>query len=431
LVTPSPCFDASHGWQPDVTGGTHADLIQALGRERALREVTQALARHLSEARVLDLAVQHAANLLSAGYARVWLYDRGKFRCAAAAGFVHARTMQRRLSLDSVSGWAAREGVLTLTDAPSDPAWRVSRDFGERSGLRAYLGAGIRWADESQGVLEVMRSGDSQFTVEDIQLLRSLADAVAVAVANARLYRQANEALALRDRFLAIAAHELRGPLARLNLRAELLSEMLGEATVDLATARNALERIHQGIEGLVRLATDLLDVHQLREGRLPLRLRPTDLSGLVRTAAEDARERFNDHHRFTVELPEQPCIVRLDQDRIEQVLANLLDNAAKYSPRGGTIALRVDLNARGATVSVRDEGIGFLSDAAEFLFEPFGRAENARTLPGAGLGLYICRHILTQHKGRIWAESAGEGQGASVHMWLPQRSGRASKPGL
>jgi two-component system, sensor histidine kinase len=390
--------------------------------------VTQALARHLSEARVLELAVQHAGELLSAGYARVWLYDRGKFRCAAAVGFVHARTMRRRLSLDSVSGLAAREGVLTLADAPGHPAWRVSKDFGDRSGLRAYLGAAIRWAEEPQGVLEVMRSGDAPFADEEIQLLRTLADAVAIGVANARLYRQASEALALRDRFLAIAAHELRAPLARLNLRAELLTDMLNDGTADLSTVGSGLVRIREAVEGLVRLTTDLLDVHQLREGRLPLRLQPTDFAALVRVAADDARERFKDPHRFTVDLPEQAVMMNLDHDRMEQVLANLLDNAAKYSPAGGPIWLRLVLDVRGATVSVQDEGIGFPNDVAEYLFEPFGRADNASALPGVGLGLYICRHIVTQHKGRIWAESAGEGQGASVYVWLPQPSSRRRK---
>src|SRR5690242_4529667 len=165
-----------------------------LRRERALREVTQALAEHLDEARVLDLAVQHATSLMLAPYARVWLVENeAGFRCAAALGFVHPHTMLRHLPLDSVSGVAARGELLNLLDAPSHPAWRVSRDFGERTGMRAYLGAAIRRAGESLGVIEVMREPQRPFEPVDEELLRTLADVVAVAVSNAR------QAASLRD----------------------------------------------------------------------------------------------------------------------------------------------------------------------------------------------------------------------------------------
>src|SRR3712207_2619668 len=125
----------------DPEADTLAEEPDALRRERALREVAQALALHLDEARVLDLTVQHVTSLLGAPYARVWLVDGDAgFRCAAAHGFVHAQTTERHLSIDSVSGIAARGELLNLTDAPSHPAWHVSRDFGQRTGMRAYLG---------------------------------------------------------------------------------------------------------------------------------------------------------------------------------------------------------------------------------------------------------------------------------------------------
>ena len=112
------------------------------------------------------------------------------------------------------------------------------------------------------------------------------------------------------------------------------------------------------------------------------------------------------------------------DPDRIEQVLTNLLDNAVKYSPEGAELRVRFQPKARGVLLEVQDRGIGLPPDAMERIFEPFSRAANAeeRQITGMGLGLYICRNIVEQHHGRIWARSAGEGSGTQISVWLPEQ---------
>src|SRR5579859_3460615 len=533
-----------------------------LRRERALREVTQALAGHLEEGRVLDLTAQHATSLMLAPYGRVWLVDgEAGFKCAAAIGFVHSQTTQRHLSLDSVSGIAARGEILNLTDAPSHPTWYVSRDFGERTGMRAYLGASIRRAGESLGVLEVMRERERPFEADDEQLLRTLADVVAVAVSNARqaaslraaqrrlsvladasallaasfnyqstlrqvcalvvptladtatvsvlndsghprriavavsrpelapadntfelattvrsgrssvnqsrrgmivpltaggrtlgaltlalddsertfsdddvslaedlarrcataidnarLYQEAQDALQVRDQFLAIAAHELRSPLARLKSHAEVLVDVAADGEVPPAQMIGSLHRMNVAIDRMSALVTDLLDVSRLRQ-RLPLRPQSVELGDLIRTVASDHQLHAAQRHQLVVELPSQPCALQADPDRLGQVISNLLDNAVKYSPSGGTIHISVEDGDAGALVRVRDEGIGLPDGAAERVFEPFNRAANAfaRNIPGLGLGLHICRQIVQRHGGRMWAESPGEGKGTTI----------------
>jgi signal transduction histidine kinase len=113
-------------------------------------------------------------------------------------------------------------------------------------------------------------------------------------------------------------------------------------------------------------------------------------------------------------------------------VVANLLSNALKYSPDGGPVEVTVRGEGGGAMLAVRDQGIGLPAGAAEAIFEPFGRAENAaaRQLPGLGLGLYLCRQIVERHGGRIWAESPGEGQGTTVQVWLPGDEPSRGEPG-
>lgn len=177
-----------------------AALARLAARERALREVTQALALHLDEREVLDLAVQHAATLLDASYARVWLFDAsGDLRAAAAVGHLHPGALDERLPAQSVSGLAARSNILNLPNAPSHPVWQEP-EFTARTGLGSYLGAALLRAGESLGVLEVMREPGYRFSPGDEDLLRGLAGAVAVAVSNARLLRQAQEEVAERRR---------------------------------------------------------------------------------------------------------------------------------------------------------------------------------------------------------------------------------------
>jgi PAS domain S-box-containing protein len=179
--------------------------------ERVLREITQALAANLDERIVLDLAVDYGARLLDAPYARVWLIaSNGELTCAAAQGFIHDETYKRRLAADSASGRAARQQIVNLEDAPHHESWYFNREFGERTGLGAYLGAGLWRAGESLGVLEVMRQTRRRFSPSEEQLLVSLANAVAVAVSNARTHAAAERlAEEAEQRAAAVAESEV------------------------------------------------------------------------------------------------------------------------------------------------------------------------------------------------------------------------------
>jgi PAS domain S-box-containing protein len=163
-----------------------ASTVERL-QERALREITQALAVNLDERKVLDLAVGYGASLLKSPYARIWLVEEsGELSCAAAEGYVHGETFNRWLSHDSTSGRVARQQIVNLANAPAEASWHFNREFGERTGLGAYLGAGLWRAGQSLGVVEVMRHTGHRYTDGEEQLLVTLANAVAVAVSNAR-----------------------------------------------------------------------------------------------------------------------------------------------------------------------------------------------------------------------------------------------------
>ncbi|MDP9375278.1 MAG: HAMP domain-containing histidine kinase, partial [Chloroflexota bacterium] len=225
-----------------------------------------------------------------------------------------------------------------------------------------------------------------------------------------------------RDQFLSIASHELRTPVTSVQGYTELLLRAHARGWPDPARTARYLQALEGGTKRLAALTQDLLDVSRLHSGQFPLRSRPFDLAALAARGVAAFRDRLGSGHTLTVETACNDCPLVGDPDRLEQVLTNLLENAVKYSPDGGPIRVMVRPDDAGMLLAVRDEGIGLPPGLAEAIFVPFGRAPNAagRQIPGLGLGLHICREIVERHGGRIWAESAGEGRGTTVNVWLP-----------
>ncbi|GHG87580.1 ATP-binding protein [Comamonas sp. JC664] len=243
-----------------------------------------------------------------------------------------------------------------------------------------------------------------------------------------RLYREAQEAVRVRDDFLSIASHELKTPLTPLSLRLATLERRLERGEhVEPSTLRHA--RLH--LLRITSLINDLLDASRIEAGRLALRPEATHLEGLVERVLRSL-ESQRGNHTVHFEPPEQPVQVKVDPFRMEQVVANLVENAFKYSPHGG--AVRVSLLQRGgvALLSVSDEGIGIPPDQQRLLFDRYFRARNvsARSFGGLGLGLYISRDIVERHGGRIWVESE-PGHGSTFHVALPLMTGAPAQPPL
>ncbi len=235
--------------------------------------------------------------------------------------------------------------------------------------------------------------------------------------------REAEEAVRARDEFLSIASHELRNPLAVIKVTAQQLGRAQSSGRLDGERAERYARAIQEASDRLALLIDDLLNVSRLQSGQFPIRPERTDLARIVRDAV--ATQRASDHlHRFRVEAAGDTTM-EVDRDRIMQVVANLLDNAVKYSPEGGEVRVLLSRDGEGVTLRVRDGGIGLPPGEAGRIFQPFGRAANASesNIPGMGLGLYICRRIAEAHGGRMWADSGGVGRGTTVSLWLPARA--------
>jgi signal transduction histidine kinase len=274
------------------------------------------------------------------------------------------------------------------------------------------------------GVISLLATApERRYGAADLALVEELGRRCAVAIDNARLYADAQEAIRARDEFLSIASHELRTPLTGIKGYAQILLRAHTRGQLDDQRLHRSLVTIDDAADRLSTLVSDLLDVSRIRTGQLPLRLATVDLSATLHEVTERYRDHLDEDHTLAIELPDETVPMDVDVDRLEQVLTNLLSNAVKYSPSGGTVRISLIGGAGGALIQVSDAGIGLPTESLEAIFQPFGRASNAtrRSLPGMGLGLYICRTLIERHGGRIWALSGGEGRGTTFGVWLPR----------
>ncbi|PTL80079.1 PAS domain-containing sensor histidine kinase [Vitiosangium sp. GDMCC 1.1324] len=241
-----------------------------------------------------------------------------------------------------------------------------------------------------------------------------------------RLFREAQEAIRVRDDFLTIASHELKTPLTPLSLRlASLERRMERQEPVDPTLLRHA----RQHLVRLTSLINDLLDASRIEAGRLALHFEPTQLDTLVERSLT-SMDSERGQHRIDYSHPAEPVCINGDAYRLEQVIANLLENALKYSPGDSTVRVTLDVRGDFALLAVADEGIGIPHDQQEQLFERYFRARNVAVTSygGLGLGLYISRDIVERHGGRIWVESE-VGRGATFYVALPLLSSVSTTP--
>jgi signal transduction histidine kinase len=232
------------------------------------------------------------------------------------------------------------------------------------------------------------------------------------------------EAVRLRDETLSVAAHELKNPTATVRGYAQLMERQLERTgALDPATAHRALKAIDSQSSRLDRLLSHLLDISRIQSGKLRLAPAATDLARLVGDAVEAARVLHQDTHTLVLRGPTRLAVV-LDPMRIEQVVTNLLDNAAKYSPHGSEIEVELACTADTVRLTVRDHGLGIPPDHLERVFDRLYQVESVNQVGGRvglGLGLHICRHIVELHGGRIVAEAPDDG-GTRIVVHLPTR---------
>jgi len=234
-----------------------------------------------------------------------------------------------------------------------------------------------------------------------------------------RLAADLSEADRRKNEFLAMLAHELRNPLAPISNAAQALRLSSGDRAA-VESASNMLER---QVGQMSRLVDDLLDMSRITRGKIELRRERVELAPIVEAAVEAVRAQYaRMNHELTVVLPPRPVRVNADPARLTQVIGNLLNNACKFTDRGGRIALTVECDGDQARIRVRDNGIGIAADQLPHLFEMFVQADSSleRSRDGLGIGLTLVKTLVELHGGSVEARSDGPGRGSAFEVRLP-----------
>jgi len=330
--------------------------------------------------------------------------------------------------------WVMHTGQLEFHPAITEALLREWENSEEQPsmarvlGLRSILTVPMIARERVVGAISLaMAESARRFSPEDIPFAEELARRASLALENARLYRQAQEAIRLRDEFLYIASHELKTPLTPLRLQLENLQRAFTKAGMLTERIAARLEQANRQTQRLTTLIDSLLDVSRISAGKLTLELEDAEFADIV----SDVVQRYADEARAArspIELHiEHRAPGRWDRLRIEQVLANLISNAIKYGDNN-PITIRESVVDERVLVDVQDHGIGIAREDIKRIFDRFERATSMRHFGGLGLGLYIARQIVEAHSGTIDVQST-LGQGSTFTVTLPLKSIETGQP--
>ena len=316
------------------------------------------------------------------------------------------------------------EGPVRLDDVTGDPRYGKNPPYhGMPPGhlpVRSYLAVPVRGQDDQViGGLFFAHPEPGRFTEQHERLAAGIAAWGSVALENARLYADAQEANRTKDEFLAVLSHELRTPLNAILGYARLLRGNV----LPPEKAERGLETLERNATWLTQIVEDVLDVSRIVSGKIRLDVQPVELPRIVDNAVATVQPAA-DAKGVRMQTIVDPRVgpVSGDPDRLQQVVWNLMSNAVKFTPKGGRVQVRLERVNSHIEIAVSDTGIGIRPDFLPYVFDRFRQAEagTTRKTGGLGLGLAIVRHIVEMHGGTVHAASAGEDKGATFRVFFP-----------
>jgi signal transduction histidine kinase len=406
-------------------------LAEAAARTARLQEVTSALSGEATPEAVADVVARLAVGSMGGVAGSLMLPNEARTHLEIASHVGHTSYLLRRFQTLSITednpvARAFREGTdFFFEDLERyGLAYPTLRDVAVTAGYEAAAALPLRIHGEVLGVLWVRFATRRLFDGEERKLMSTMVAQAAQALERSRLYTRAQKAVAQRDEFLSVAAHELRTPLAAMKLQIQSLQRELALLRPDEERAprlHSKAEVVERQIRRLEQLVTDLLDLSRLTSGKLQLRIEEFDLVELV----HEIRDRMTEEvaragGRLTLHAV-GPLRGQWDRARLDQVLSNLMSNAIKY---GGGRPITLTAVAEGSEVrlAVHDQGIGIPVEDQTRIFERFERAVPGRNYSGFGVGLWICKQSVEALGGVIRVQSQ-PGQGSTFEVLLPYKA--------
>jgi GAF domain-containing protein len=414
------------------------ELTRSVGELTALGEVGRAVSSTLDLETVLSTIVSRAIQLSGTNGGSVYEYDEAtaEFSLRASRDLPEAyieqvRDTRPRKGEGAVGRVAQTREPVQIADI-SDPAAYESRVRNTllQIGLRALLAVPLIAEDRLVGALIVMRKRTGTFAAEEVALLQTFATQSALAIQNARLFREIEDksrqlevASQHKSEFLANMSHELRTPLNAIIGFSEVLTDrMFGELN---EKQEEYLKDIYASGTHLLSLINDILDLSKIEAGRMELELTEFDLPTAIENALMLVRERAGRRSiALHTNIDDRLGQIQADERKIRQVVLNLLSNAIKFTPEGGRIEVGAVAKDGSVGVSVSDTGVGIAPEDQEAVFEEFRQVGTAaKKVEGTGLGLTLCRKFVELHGGRIWVQSQ-VGKGSTFTFTIPVRHG-------
>lgn len=409
---------------------TQDNLNQSLNRSSRLQVIAASLSEALIPDQVYSIIFKQAYDFLGANSASIALLstDKNFLEIQKMEGFdkeIYLKWKRVPITSDLPITEVLHFGS-PLFSSIDDLKRYSALDAKEDKVILAHTMASLPLliGSEALGVLSFSFPNDKQFNQEEKDFMMALARQCAQAIHRSILYDNAKQAIEARDEFLSIASHELRTPLTPLKLQVQGIARQVKNGKISSLTPeqlQKMAESSNRQINRLSTLIDDLLDVSRITSGKFNLKKHYCSLKEIINEVIIQHYQRLQDMHNLIDFVVEKDTIGLWDKIRIEQVIANLLNNASKYAPNK-TIHVNILNENHMAKIKIRDEGPGIALEDQDRIFKRFERVASRENLGGLGLGLYISKQIIDAHKGKLYVERSSE-HGTVFVVELPEEN--------
>jgi signal transduction histidine kinase len=405
---------------PADSEGASSGRLRSAATVQLVLDIATAAAGERKLDQILHETLDRLSSVIPLTGGSIALVEGDQLVVRAAVGPFAQEALGQRLDRGSSRSWAVVDTLEPYLVGDIQAAGLHAAGAEAASRMHSWLAVPLVRRGTGIGLLEIDSTDRNAFNGADVELLSTVARALGGSIELAGRYDEEVRTNALRDAFIGVISHELRTPITTIYGLSKMLRHRRDALPVEVQG--QAIEDIEAEADRLFRLVEDLLVLSRAERGRVEISREPILLSHVLRRAVDAESARWTTR-RFEIDVPPGLPPILGEETYVEQILRNLLTNAAKYSSDGSVVSVDVRLDRDDVVVRVRDEGVGIADEDVAHIFDLFYRSASVtRKAAGAGIGLFVSRQLVEAMGGRMWATSRAEG-GAEVGFALPTHS--------